>query len=292
MKKIIMLAFALTAVLTGMSKDKFGTTTALWAKPTTANFIEAKKCGLDYVEVALNQCYRGVPKGEVIARMKQMKAQLDSAGMKVWSVHLPFSKTMDISVPNANKRKANVEFMAEIITACEMYGARYYVLHSSSEPIYDSLREQRIAYAVESIKILKPYADKVGAVLCIEDLPRTCIGNTPEELVYIVDRIPGVKICFDTGHYEKGTIDHFISVVGDRVATIHAYDFAETTDAHWLPTQGNINWGKLVRDLRKNGYKGTFMFEATKDRHNNEGPLTPAQVAESFAKIQILIKQK
>lgn len=66
--------------------------------PVAADFMEAKMQGVHYIEVALNQCYRGVPAEEVIPRIKLMKSRVDSAGIQVWSIHLPFSRTLDISV--------------------------------------------------------------------------------------------------------------------------------------------------------------------------------------------------
>ena len=64
-----------------------GTTTAIWKNPVAADFKKAEEQGVHYVEVAFNQCYRGVPAEEVIPRIKMMKSKIDSAGMQVWSVH-------------------------------------------------------------------------------------------------------------------------------------------------------------------------------------------------------------
>ena len=128
-------------------------------------------------------------------------------------------------------------------------------------------------------------------MLCIEELPRSWLGNTPEELVRIVDQIPGVRICFDVGHYSQGTLDHFVKVVGKRIATIHAYDYGEVTDQHWLPTQGSIDWRKLMTDIHACGYDGPFVFEATKDHSNNDGPLRVEQRVESHAKIRAIFNQ-
>ena len=161
-------------------KYEVGTTTAVWKAPAAADFLHAKATGVKYVEVAFNQCYRGVPVDEVIPRIKEMKAKIDSADIEVWSIHLPFSRTLDISVLDDRLRKENVDFMAEMIELCAMFQPTCLVLHPSSEPIADSIRAQRIANASESIAYLKKYADAIGAQLCIENLPRTCLGNTPE----------------------------------------------------------------------------------------------------------------
>lgn len=57
-------------------KYKVGTTTALWKVPASTDFSQARSVGLEYVEVAFNQCYRGVPANEVIPRVRDMKAKL------------------------------------------------------------------------------------------------------------------------------------------------------------------------------------------------------------------------
>ena len=175
--------------------------------------------------------------------------------------------------------------MAEMIGQCAQFQPKCLVLHPSSEPITDSIRAQRITNASRSIAYLKKYADQIGAQLCIENLPRTCLGNTPEELLEIIKDIPGVKVCFDTNHYTKGTTGHFVETVGERIGTIHASDFDFVNECHWLPTQGDIQWGKLMHALEGIGYEGVFMYEATKDHENDNTRPTPERVVETFNKI-------
>lgn len=261
-----------------------GTTTAIWETPTAADFVQARQAGVEWVEVALNQCYRNVSADEVLPRMQAMKASLDSAGMKVWSIHLPFSRTLDISVTDEERRMNNVQIIARIIEQCAMFNPQRLVLHPGSEPIDPIEREARIENAIRSISALRGPAGRIGAVLCIENLPRTCPGNTPEELVRIVDAVPGVMICFDMNHYQTGTNEYFLDVVGSRIGTIHALDYDGSNECHWLPGQGEINWPVLVRRLRDGGYKGVFMYEAIRNR--NDGSLVqPTQIVSSFNKL-------
>lgn len=98
MRKLIFIAFMVMSVCGYAQKYEVGTTTAVWKAPAAADFLHAKATGVKYVEVAFNQCYRGVPVDEVIPRIKEMKAKIDSADIEVWSIHLPFSRTLDISV--------------------------------------------------------------------------------------------------------------------------------------------------------------------------------------------------
>ena len=264
---------------------KVGTTTAIWKTPTVNDFIEARQQGIEYVEVAFNKCYRGVPEHEVIPRIKSLCAQIDSADMKVWSIHLPFSRTLDISVLDDSLRDANVAFMAEMIKQSAQFNPARLVLHLSSEPIPDSIRAQRLMNARKSIAKLKVCADSIGVELCIENLPRTCLGNTPEELLEIIKDIPGVKVCFDTNHYTQGSTEHFMDVLESYIGTIHASDFDFENECHWLPTQGKIDWKRFVTRLKESGYQGIFMYEATKDCENGKKRPTPQRVKATFDEI-------
>lgn len=264
---------------------ELGTTTALVKVPSTDNFKLIKANGIRWVEVALNQCYRKVPKKEVDQRIAQMKWAIDSAGVKVWSVHLPFSKTLDISVLNDSARESNVHFLMKMMKTSQAFSPSRFVLHSSSEPIPDNEREQRLQNAIASIRQLNHIAKKLGIELCIENLPRTCLGNTPEELVRIVDSVKGVKVCFDTNHYLKGSTDHFLDIVGNRIHTVHCSDYDYQNERHWLPTQGSVDWKTLYRRLYDNGYRGIFMYEAVHDRSNNNSALSPKQLVDSYHQI-------
>lgn len=287
LKKIICLGYIFIALPLVLSAQELpiGTTTALWKNPTAASMREAKERGFDYIEVAINQFYRNVPPQEVIPRINEFKERIDSAGIKVWSVHLPFSKTLDISVPDDSLRQKNVEFMSGIIELCAGFKPQKLVLHPSSEPIEDNQREQRIINTIRSIGYLRTYADKIGAQLCIENLPRTCLGNTPDELLRIISDFPEVGICFDTNHYLTGSPFEFIEKAGSRIATVHVSDYDGINECHWIPGQGVIDWGKMLYDLKKSGYKGVFMFETTKDHELNQRA-TSERLIESYSLIK------
>jgi sugar phosphate isomerase/epimerase len=263
---------------------QLGTTTALWKNPSVADFINAKENGFEYLEVALNQCYRGVPKEDVIPCIYAMKSRIDSSGLKVWSIHLPFSRTLDISVLDDTEREKNIKIIAEMIELSAIFKPSRLVLHPSSEPINDSIREQRIANTIQSIGILRKYADKIGAQLCMENLPRTCLGNTPEELLRIIKIYPDVGICFDTNHYFQGTPLDFVRKAGHKIAHIHVSDYDGIDERHWLPGDGTIRWGELVYHIKKAGYNGVFMYETTKDKENKS--VSSQQLANSYKMIE------
>lgn len=259
---------------------QMGTTTALWKKPVAADFADAKQNGIEYVEVALNQCYRNVSEDEVIPRINALKSMIDSAGVKVWSIHLPFSRTLDISVLDDETRNRNVDIISRMIKASSVFNPSKLVLHASSEPIEDSIREQRIQNAIRSIGILREYANEIGAQLCVENLPRTCLGNTPEELLRMIEDYPDVGICFDTNHYLKGTPLHFAQMAGHRIGTLHISDYDGAKESHWIPGDGIIPWSKLLKTIKEKGYEGIYMYEALRSKSGEHA--TAKQLADSF----------
>ena len=170
----------------------------------------AAKAGVEYVEIGISG--RGTV-AEIREKALHAKRMADEAGLKVWSCHLPFSRKLDISVLNDSARMANLEFLTEMIAICGEVGPEKLVLHPSSEPIADGEREQRIRNSIASIGILRREAARIGAQLCIEDLPRTCLGRNSAELLRIIAPYPEVKICFDTNHLLSEDLLHFVEAL-------------------------------------------------------------------------------
>ena len=135
------------------------------------------------------------------------------------------------------------------------------VLHPSSEPISDGERETRLQNSANSIGRLALAAKEIGAVLCIENLPRTCLGRDSGEIMRLIGDFPEVMVCFDSNHLLQEEHARFFETVGSRIGTIHASDYDRRDERHWLPGEGVIDWPDFLRRLRASGYKGVFMHE-------------------------------
>ena len=239
----------------GISQALFGSLSASEAKSLTT-------AGVQYIEVTMNTFWRDQTEEECYKRARDTKAIIDNTpGLKVWSVHLPFSSSLDISVLNAEKRAENVEIQTKMIRLAGEFKPQRLVLHPSSEPISDGDRSARIRYAKESISKLLPVAKEIGAVLCIENLPRTCLGRDSEEIKAIIEDLPEVMVCFDSNHLLTEDHNMFFSNVGNRIATTHASDYDKTDEKHWLMGLGIVDWPNFLAKLKENGYSGVFMTE-------------------------------
>lgn len=286
MKRLFLTFSFILTVLIGRSADtgevvpesRWGTANLWSAIPTVEQLQHAIQCGFPWYEADIS----GIGPNET--SMRQLKANCDAAGMTIWSAHLPYGGSSDISVTDETERQRVIEKMKTCIKNAHAIDITRLVLHASYEPISDTDRPARIANAKAAIAELQAMADGLGITIMVEDLPRTCLGNTPEELLTLIEGTNAL-ICFDTNHYALGSTSHFMDVAGHKIGTVHFSDFDFEGETHWLPGQGRIAWGELMCRLDEAGYTGVFMSETLKDRANNNAKITIDQLRDSYTNI-------
>lgn len=275
MKRIISLTalFSLVAVLfIGCSQvdNSLGKSMGRWEGFGVESMTQSHEAGLDYIEVTMNTVI-GKDTAGVRDRAALLKSQIDSAGLQIWSVHLPYSKKVDISSIDSTRRVNAVNYVADMIRVAAVFNPKYLVLHPSYEPIAPDERAERLENSHESIGILAPIAKEIGAVLCIENLPRTCLGRSGEEMMALIEGYDEVGLCFDINHliYQSHE-DYFKAVAKGKIKTVHISDYDFADERHLLPGVGKIDWEPVWKNVRKNGYKGIMMYETD---------ATPAELA-------------
>ena len=239
----------------GISQALFGSLSASEAKSLPA-------AGVKYMEVTMNTFWRGYTEEECYSRARSTKKIIDDTpGLEVWSVHLPFSSTLDISVLDDKARAENVEIMSKMIRLAGEFKPVKLVLHPSSEPISEGDRTKRLDNAKESIGKLLPVVKEIGAQLCIENLPRTCLGRTSSDILYLIQDYPEVMVCFDSNHLLIEDHSIFFRNVGHRLGTLHVSDYDRADERHWMPGLGVIDWPLFLTNLMHYEYEGVFMTE-------------------------------
>ena len=121
--------------------------------------------------------------------LRETKRLADKYGVKIWSFHLPFMpfKTVDISSTDEELRKSSIEYLtALMIKAVKETGVKLFVIHPSGEPIEEAARRDRMECAKKSLKVLASVAAENGAVLAVEDLPRTCLGRDSDDILELI----------------------------------------------------------------------------------------------------------
>lgn len=182
-------------------------------------------------------------------------------GVNIWSLHLPFFPFDEIDISSKAIRQTTVDTLSEIIKKGADTGIDKFVVHPSGEPLDASERTERLKYSKESLSELADICEQCGGVICVENLPRTCLGNSIEEMKLLTAEDERVKICFDTNHLLKEKPEAAIRELGDKIVTLHVSDFDFVNERHWLPGEGKINWKALMEALKSIKYDGVFMYE-------------------------------
>ena len=221
------------------------------------NLSKMKSEGIDAIEISLGRDLSLALDYERLA--KDAKA----AGIELWSFHLPFMPFGEIDVSSTDEeiRKSSVAMCADMIKKSTAIGIKKIVIHPSGEPIDEADRTSRIAAAKMSLAELCEAAALGGATLCVENLPRTCLGRDSSDILELLSADGRLRVCFDTNHLLEEDITHFIRAVGNKIATVHVSDYDRLNERHWLAGEGSIDWQTLYSELIEAGYSGVWMYE-------------------------------
>ena len=183
--------------------------------------------------------------------------------VKLWSYHLPFMPFdyIDISSLDSEMRERTVALYTTMIEGATDIGIDKFIVHPSGEPIPDSERPERLKYSMQTLDRLAEIADRHGAVIAVEDLPRSCLGNTADEILRLISANDKLRVCFDSNHLLKDTNLNFIKKLSDKIVTVHISDYDFVDEKHWLPGEGLVDWAKVLGALRQADYRGVWMYE-------------------------------
>ena len=218
-------------------------------------FADYANAGIDAMEISLGgRDYKFLD-------YKALGAYARTYGITLWSYHLPFQIT-DLSAPHTDWRICALEYFSELIKHASDIGIRKFIAHPSTElPLNTKDRAERLFYAKDSLNQLADIAARYDSEICVEDLPRGCLGNCSDELLDLISVNDKLRVCFDTNHLLSEDIPTFIRKVGNKIATVHVSDYDFTDERHWLPGEGDIKWNTLYETLREVGYDGVWMYE-------------------------------
>ena len=149
-------------------------------KPLCEEFFEScKNAGITHMEISPSPAESDEMDFAGLSRLSRQ------TGVCPWSYHLPFCSPeyLDISSPDAEVRRRAVESHCKTIGHGADAGIKIFVVHASSEPIPDKTRAMQLDIARESLDTLARTAERCGAVIAVEDLPRSCLGHNSSEML-------------------------------------------------------------------------------------------------------------
>ena len=223
-----------------------------------------------------------LPPDAMFADALHTYAILREAGVRVSSAHLPFGPLWEPSNLDPSALEDALRRFKGLLDWIAAQGIPLAVLHASFEPIPLEERPARLQTAIASINALGAYAKERGVALAIENLPRTCLGNTARETLALAEGAAGV--CFDVNHLLIESHAVFLAAAGPRIIATHLSDYDFINERHWFPGAGAIGWPALLRGLDAAGYTGRYIFELGENGTPSMGHFTPAQLAEGLKK--------
>ena len=234
-----------------------GISTSCVPHPDAALLESFARAGVACAEISMpGREYAGFPYAAFAVHARD-------AGVAIRSFHLPFytEETIDPASLDPDVRRRTAELHARYVRIAASMGARIAVVHACLEPVADADRAERLARSRESMAALAEVGAAEGVTVCVENLPRSCLGNRAAELAEIVAVDPRLRVCFDTNHLLGESHADFLAALGPLVVTTHVSDYDFVNERHWLPGEGRIDWRALADGLDAIGYADAFNYE-------------------------------
>lgn len=187
-------------------------------------------------------------------------------GIRLNSLHLPFSPSERFDISDPAICEKTIEYHTNLIKKAAAIGIKKFIIHPSTEPIKADKRRERMDCAKLSLSRLADVAAQEGAVMCVEDLPRTCLGRNSEEIAELISVDGRLKLCLDTNHLFAEALPDYIRKFGNRIVTLHVSDYDFLNERHWLPGEGDIDWQAVLSALEEVSYEGPWLYEVGFDR--------------------------
>lgn len=217
-----------------------------------------KACGIDAMELSVSaKEYQQID-------WPAFRQNADRAGMQVLSYHLPFAGDINIAAPDEEARQHAVAIHCELMRGAAAVGIRRFVVHPSAEPIPDEERGAWMDAACRSLREMAECADGLDSVVCVENLPRTCLGNTVDDMLTLTAADSRLRVCFDVNHLLDTfgcTHREFVEKLGHLIVTTHMSDYDFVDEKHFFPGNGLIDWQEIVGLLEGIDYDGPFLYE-------------------------------
>lgn len=253
---------------------------------TDEGFATYEAAGIKYAELSVQ--HEGLCELDFYNNPEKMLELATAHGVTFWSFHVPFSGTLN---PANLDDKANEEAMAimeKAIRAALRIGIKTIVIHPSSEPNADDTRQIRLARSIENLRYFSKLCKESGAVLAVEDLPRTCLGNCSFDILTYLNEIPDIALCFDTNHLTMQTNEDFLDDLIEhkmhgRIRTLHVSDYDFIDERHRIPGDGVNDWATIFEKLETLDYNGVFMYEVSVPRER--APISTADVKANYEEL-------
>jgi len=243
------------------------------AKPVAQALEEAGRMGYDGVELCFGAGVfaPGIREPECRAIRKAAAA----AGVTVATLATGTYCGCSLASPRAAERRQAIAFTREYLQVAKWVGAKTVLVIPGAVAVPWDPSRPLVPYgavgkhAAASIKACLPLARTLGVTMALENVWNWFLAD-PIAMRTFVDqfRSPRVKVYFDVANcLLNGAPEHWIEILGTRIAAIHFKNFTRQDCAGGLHgfgddiLKGDVDWKAVNRALRAVRYAGPITFE-------------------------------
>lgn len=236
---------------------KFGATTNP-SLDVVQEIKEIASLGFNFVEVSIEEpggAHRMIVKKTAKINKIIKKHKMFALGHAPWWI--------DLGSPHEIVRKAWLEECKKIIDAGKRINIQKITFHAHSQSMLlsdKSVRKQIISNYIENMKDLVDYAG--GTIVMLEN---TTEMSSIKDFEKIVSKVKGLGVNLDIGHaFIAGgmkSVSAHIKKFSRRIEHIHMHDNHGKMDEHLPIGAGNIDFRKVIKDLKKIKYDKTVSLE-------------------------------
>jgi sugar phosphate isomerase/epimerase len=248
------------------------------------NYLElARNNGFDWIDIS-GSSPENFPETFDPVRMKNLRIKLEENGLGCGIHTASYVNTAEIF---GTIRKGVVEHFKEFIDLARGIGARYLIIHCGV--FFRQFRTRVEECLVRTLKEAASYAERWGVSLLIENMNRipqtlagkpwdlsfeqpevSYLGITVEELEAVYSKVNSPMMGFSLNvahaHLLAGGFVPFLKSFGDKLGNVQISDNNGITDEHMPIGEGTVDFGSLVRELKKMDYQGTLSLSVPKDQ--------------------------
>ena len=231
------------------------------AEPIDLTIRRLAKYGYDSIEIS------GEPEKY---NTKEVGKRLKENNVKCWgSVSLMFAGR-DLIHADPKVRENSVKYIKDCVTMVkELEGHEMTIVPSQVGKVVPMASpEEEWKWCVAGLREIYAHSEKAGVVLALEPLNRfeTNFLNRHDQALALAQEVgPNCGVCLDCFHINIEEKDLYQAILntGKKLVDFHVAD-----NNRMGCGQGDYDWGKLVKTLKKAGYNGalTVEFVAPLDR--------------------------
>ena len=228
------------------------------ASPVDRVLKTAKRIGYDGVELNLDEqdLELGGRERESIAE------EAESLGLELPSLCSGLFWRYNLAGPDERARRRGVEILKKGCEFARDIGAKVLLVVpavATPEVPYERMWE----LARKSISEATRKAEECGVCLGIENVWNRFLYS-PLEFRRFIEEVnhPYVKAYFDVGNAQFLGFPHqWVQHLGELIVCVHVKDFHRATMGFRPLLQGDVDWGRVMRALRRIGYDGFLNVE-------------------------------